>query len=141
MVVIQNIIFLIFILFKMFNYFIPFKIFSRCFYQSTRAPLTNFTHLQGEIPLLRAPIKRCLQGIIGYCWNDSVSHQQLLPETHSCTAHQWHLHLYGHMACYLKADYFHRAISVGDNPKWRRLRGCPQGLWHEEVNRPCHEIQ
>ncbi len=34
----------------------------------------------------------------------------------------------------------HQVVSVRDNPKWRRFRGCLQNLWLEQVDRSCQEL-
>ena len=61
---------------------------------------------------------KCLGRIMGYCWNNFVSHQQLLRETESRPitniVHQCQLYLYRHVARYPEADPACRVVSERD---------------------------
>ncbi len=81
---------------------------------------------------------------VGYCWFDFVSKQQLLRETDSrpitCIVRERQLRLHGHVARYPEIDSAHRAVSVRDNPVWRRPRGRRQLSWLEQVDESCQEL-
>ena len=78
--------------------------------------------------------------IMGYCWNDFVSNQQLLCGTESryitsivCQHHLW---LYAHVAHYPEADPTCRIVSERYYLKWGR----PQGSWLGQVDASCREL-
>ena len=85
---------------------------------------------------------KCLHRIMGYCWNNFVSNQQLLRETESrpITSIVHQRQLCGHVACYPEVDPASRVVSERDNPGWRRPRGHPESLWLWQVNASYWEL-
>lgn len=82
---------------------------------------------------------KCLQRVVGYCWNDLGLNQRLFHETESrfvtilVCEHQ--LRLCGHMAQFPDVDNVYRVVFVRDNPEQRTPRGRPHNSWLGQVVR------
>ena len=92
---------------------------------------------------LDAFCNRSLRRIMGYCWRDHVSNQRLHRETGTgpitCTIRDRQLRLYGHLARFPQDDPAHQAVSVRDNPGWRRPVGRPRKSWLGQIDQTCRE--
>ena len=84
--------------------------------------------------------------ILGYCWSDFVSNEQLLRETQirfvTCIVreHQRQLRLYGHVARFPDADPPHQILSVREPREWRRPMRRPRASWLQQVDRHLKEM-
>ena len=87
---------------------------------------------------------KCLRRIMGYRWYDRVPNQRLLQETDSrhisCIVRERQLRLYGHVVRLPEIDPAHQAVSVEDNPEWRRPRGRPRNSWLRQVDESCDKL-
>ena len=81
---------------------------------------------------------RCLHRGMEYSWRDEVSNQVLFRETdsihHTSQIQEHKLQYYGRMARLLVEDPAHGAITVANNPDWRRPIGQPSLIWLKQVN-------
>ena len=87
---------------------------------------------------------RSLRRILGSCWSDFMSNEQLPRETQTrfvtCIVHEHQLWLYGHMPRFPDADPAHQILSVRESREWRRLMGRPRASWLSQVDRHLKEI-
>ena len=93
---------------------------------------------------LNSFVTRSLRRILGYCWSDFVSNEQLLRETQmrcvTCIVCERQLWLYGHVACFPDADPAHQILSARESHDCRRPMGRPRASWLQQVNQNLKEI-
>ena len=82
---------------------------------------------------------RSLRRILGDCWSDFVSNEQLLRETQmrfvTCIVHEHQLWLSGHVARFPAADPAHQILPAKEIHEWRRPTCRPHAMELQQVDR------